>query len=559
MKKILLILALMATVVVAREHYQAYKFDDTHHVKTQLKERLTSQNIEINATLHVRYLEQNRTNYALFWLENGQRDNSSVKIDSIYSPFVVSYEPDGFIIKNIQTATKDREVQDKLIGIVELLQFSPSKEGIYHLPNALGELEVNGSKHKADYEMRYLAQYTKKRRREDIHYHESHGIILPDNNGSIWREITAQEHITFTQKAMGVTIHDRRAFHLQPSLNYLPKSHWFFDLSLNPKEWHFAQNHKTILSLSLAQKLFDSKMATLKALLNQGQSIELWVRENLDFLSHLSELLGGGKVLDNQVSKSLFAELGYIDNQQSVAILSEVALNEEIPNKERFRSLMGLKNSSAPISDESLDKILSMGLSDEGGEIGEMMGMLIGSLAYQRVDRVPQQYNKINDTLLNALSDRENKTTVLGAIGNMRQSASPEIIQGVEEVITSTNSARERRMGAEALLQIEQTNLPLEKVEKMINQESNSEVAEALIRTTAIAKDSATNRDEQYRFLTTIAKDQGRIKSNRVAALETLHQSGYGKTAEQKKEIRQMMLKERDSDAQKILREIYRR
>jgi hypothetical protein len=114
-------------------------------------------------------------------------------------------------------------------------------------------------------------------------------------------------------------------------------------------------------------------------------------------------------------------------------------------------------------------------------------------------------------------------------------------------------------MGAEALLQIEQTNLPLEKVEKMINQESNSEVAEALIRTTAIAKDSATNRDEQYRFLTTIAKDQGRIKSNRVAALETLRQSGYGKTAEQKKEIRQMMLKERDSDAQKILREIYRR
>ncbi len=557
MKKIPIIVALLTTFMVAKGFYQTYHYLDQHHVRTRIKDQVNNQFLEINATLHVRYLEENRSNYALFWLEAGQRSKSAIDRESIYAPFVVRYNPDGFILKELNSLSIDRKVQQKLMGVVELLQFQRSKEGVYRLPNALGELEVNASKINHHYRLTPLAQYTKKIKREDIHHYASYTQI-EENNQSIWQTIQSQQTVKLWIKAMESTIRDRREFNLTLSSNQLPKNHWFFDLPIDLSAWKFTKGTSSMLSLSLAQKLYDNKMAELKALLNSRLSIEEWVRENLDFLAHLSEMLED-RTLDNQVSKSLFAELGYINNTKSVKILSEVALNENIKNKERFRGLMGLKNSSAPIEDETLDKILSMGLSGEGGEIEETMGMLIGALAYQRVDRVPKQYEKINDALLNALSDNQNRSLVLGAIGNMRQSASDEIVQGVEDILSNPQNNRERVEGAEALLQIDRSTLPLSKIEKMVLSEKNSNTASLLIRTTEIAEDSSSNRGEQYQFLTNIAQEQTRMKSNRIAALETLSRAGYGKTKEEKQKIRQMMLKEKDSDVQKILREIYRK
>ncbi|MCK5854143.1 MAG: hypothetical protein KAG56_02900 [Sulfurovaceae bacterium] len=558
MKRILFFLFSIVIMVNAKADHYSYNYLDKHNVKMVVKNSVSMQSVEINGILHVRKIEDMNSTSMIFWLENGIKEKSKIDINSIYAPFLVKTEDNGFQIESVSTLSKDKRVKDKLMGIVDILQFNTKKDGIQYFRNPLGTLEVNQTKRGDVYSMQYLKQYAKKSPKENITYFKSQGKMSIDSNSSLWNSVASKQMVTMLVKMMESTIKDNREFNLTKSSNQIDKNHWFLKLSTDISKWGFSNNKiKSKISYDTALKDFDKKMDELKNLIDNKKEIENWVKNNMNLLKHLSEILES-KTLDDMVSKHLFSKLGYIDSMDSVQILTEVSLNENISQRERFRGMMGFKNTSAPMDDTLLEDVISYGLSAESSsDMQESIGMLIGALARNRVDRVPEQYEIMSDAIVNAINSGKNKTITLNAAGNMQETAPERVLESVENILTSTNDSYTKEKGADALLKIKKTNLTLSQIEEMISSEQHSDTSATLIRATAISSDNKIKQPERNLLLIDIA--QHKIKSNRLAALETLNKSSFGQTKEEKTKIRLMMLNERDSDVQKVLRDIYRK
>ncbi len=258
------------------------------------------------------------------------------------------------------------------------------------------------------------------------------------------------------------------------------------------------------------------------------------------------------------MSKALFAKLGYINTVESSRILTQVLLDTDLNDRDRFRSLMGLKNTSAPLDDELLYDIIEYGFSSgENNIIKNATGMLIGTLARVRIDRVAEQYEQLSESIINAIGKSENKTVALSAAGNMLQTASDKIVETVDDVLASDPDALNRKKSAEALSQIGRTNLDTASFQHLMEKEDNSDTLAQLIRTSATAKDFKSN-DQYKQFLVDMADNRAGVLSNRLTALETLEKADFGKDSINKTKIRKMMLNEKDRDISKILKKLYR-
>ena len=100
MKKILLLFFSLLVSIDAMESYQTYRYLDKHKVKTTMQDNVSNQFLEINGTLHVRYIEDNQTEYLIFWLENGTREQKKLDINSIYIPPCKEYQTDEYEIRD---------------------------------------------------------------------------------------------------------------------------------------------------------------------------------------------------------------------------------------------------------------------------------------------------------------------------------------------------------------------------------------------------------------------------------------------------------------------------
>jgi len=563
MKRIIYFLLLWMALIHSEVNiYQAYDYNDTHHIRTIMKQGVSLDTVILNSTLYVRTIENNGTKYNIFWLKNRSIAKKDIDINSIYAPFVIQNSSNsGFEIAKIKTLTKDREIIDRLIGIVDILQFRPHQQGIYRFRNTLGNIEVNQTvtKHNS-YNIKYLTQYTKGQIRQDIKYNNSSVKIVPDTNSSIWLKVTAHEDISISVAKPKATMSDKRDFLLTKNIKPLPKNHWFLQLGYDISKWKFNRYQgENKLSLSDASKIFKQKENEMKAVVDDREKFNKWVLDNMDFLSHLDKLLETYS-LEDKVSRVLFASLGYVDTTASSNILSKVFLNEDIDKKERFRSIMGLKNTSAPLDDDILDNLISYGLEQSSDDmLTKASGMLIGTMAKNRVHRVPEQYEKISSAISSAIETQDNKVVALDAAGNMQQYASDAVLESVESVLTSdiTNELN-RQKSAEALERIQRSNLSVSDFKRLFNQEKSTIVQSQLLKSSTVAQDFKSNT-QYHSFLKTYANKKTNPKINRLATLEALTRAGFGKTDEEKQTIRAMMVGEQDRDISLFLRNLYRR
>ncbi len=559
MKKIIFFL-LMAVISYAspKGSYRVYHYIDSHYAKMVVNHKVSYQTSTINAKLHVRNMENNNTLYSIFWLENEETDKTSIDKNSIFSPFLVirSHDKKEFQIQELKSLSKDKRVYQKLWGLIDLLQFK-GKDGFYKFHNATDTVEVMQKNTNGIYSIKHLKQYDNNNNKYDIKYISSDINIFMDKNSSIWNKITAKEKIRVHIDLIKTSILDKREFSMSLNDKGLPKDHWFFSLSTDITSWKFKKKRNPV-SLIGALANYEKNHKEMLSIFNDNGKFQKWVEEHMNFLQYLSTMLES-KTLDNEVSKALFAKLGYVDSWQSTQILSQVLLNDKLNNTERFRSLMGFKNTSAPLDDDLLNGIIEYGLfSTQGNDmIQNATGMLIGTLARERIERVPEQYEQLSEAIINAINYSRNKVVALNAAGNMLQTASSEVIQTVDNILMNDTDTLNRQKSAEALTRIGKSNLETTSFQQLINKENNSDTVSQLIRASATAKDFKSN-NEFKQHLVNIAANRAKVPSNRLAALETLDEADFGKIPDNKKNIRKMMLNEKNADVLKMLKKLYR-
>lgn len=552
--------ALATAAVAAVPFYQAYDFNDSHHVKSIMPAGIALDEVHIDKRLHVRSLEVNGSVRTLFWLEdNASKTVNNVDIDSIYVPFIVdNSDKGGFRIETVRSVSKDQEVIEQLTGIVDAFQFAGKKEGIFAFKNALGSVDVNQSIQDGNYTIHYENQSSHGRKRDDIAYIDTTVQIVPDSN-TTWHSIRMNELIKMTVPALKSMIFDRRQMQLNPSRAALPPQHWFMRLGPDIRTWPFGKTaSKPRISLKDASSLFKSKEREFMAIANDREKRASWVLENMDFLSHLSTLLEN-HTLDDSASKLLFATLAYVDTPKSSSILAEVLLNKKIDDKERFRSIMGLKNTSAPLDDETLDTLISYGLSpDDNSMLRRGSGMFLGALAHQRAERVPSQVKKISNAIVDAIHTSDDKVVALNAAANMKESAPETVVKSVEETLMDDPEPLNRQKSAEALQKIKKSNLTTSDFETLYENEKDSATKAAIIRSSVVATDFKNDKTYHSQMID-IATAHAEPASTKIAALEVLGKSGFGKTAEEKKTLRKMMVGVKNEQITRELLKLYRR
>ncbi|OQX58916.1 MAG: hypothetical protein B5M52_04485 [Helicobacteraceae bacterium 4484_230] len=551
---------LAAIPAAAVSGYQAFDFNDSHHVKTIMPSGIAVEEVHIDKRLHVRSLEINGSKYMLFWLEdNASKTVNDVDIDSIFAPFIVeNNDSTGFRIGRLKSLSKDRDVIDRQTGIVDALQYAGKKEGIFIFRNALGGVEANQSVEKGNYIIRYGKQLSRGRTRNDIEYIDTTVSITPDEN-TTWLGAWMNELIKVDVPVLKSMMFDRRRMQLTRNIAALPPHHWFMRLGADIRTWPFGRMKKeSRMSLREASKLFRKKEREILSIANDREKKAAWVRENMDFLSHLDTLLEN-HALDDRVSQTLFAILGYVDTAESSTILSKVLLNEKINDKERFRSMMGLKNTSAPIDEETLDTLISYGLSVDGSSMLQRgAGMLLGALAHQRAQRVPSQTEKIGEAIVNAIDTGDDKVVALNAAANMKSAAPKAVVRSVEETLMGDPNLLNRQKSAQALERIQKSDLTVSAFETLYENEKDTATKAAIIRSSIAASDFQNN-ETYHEFLLDIAKTHSEPTPNKMAALEVLEKRGFGKTANEKKALRQMMVGVKNEQIMKELLKLYRK
>ena len=553
-----LLFTLFIQVVWADECYATYNYMDEHHIKSMLKTKKYVEDININGTLHVRYLENNGTNYTLFWLENGIIEHDKINRNSIYAPFLVenSKNRDEFLIQRLHILSKDSQVYQQLLGLIDTFQFH-AKAGSYNIENSMGKLNITEKLVGKEHIIERKAQYNQGILQENVIYQKSDIHIKEDKTCNLWHSIKSEQEVKFINSFTKDSSIDEQKFMLTPSKKKLEVQHWFLNLNTNIKSWGFFK-HKNPLTLEDAIHDFDKKEQEMKARVHDSKAFEKWIKENLDFLEHLSSLLET-KLLDDEVSKKLFALLGYVNMIETNNILSQVSLNTNIIEKERFRSLMGLKNTDAPIDTVLMDELIEYGLNsnDSNDFLQNTTGMILGALAKERMQRYPEQSEHIVHSIMNAIKSKSNKKVALTSAGNMGTSAPDELVESVDNILMSSSDESSKRNSAEALMQIERSTLEVKNFEELLLNENDTETKSKLILASASAKDFKTNR-AYHDTLVELTQKKVADKGTRLSALKTLEKADFGNTIEEKRTLRKMMIGERDVKISKMLKKLYR-
>jgi len=555
----LLLLGFNLQSLLANECLSAYDYVDKHHVLSEINHNVYGEEVEIKGTLYVRYLENNGSHYTLFWLENGVLEKSKLDKNSLHIPFLVKNTSNDreFLIESLNSVSKEYEIHDRLMGLVDLLQFS-SQEAKKFFKNSMGEVELSEQIISIKHNMQRSAQYSRGIIENNIEYYQSDiNLTLDDLGCHVWDEVRSKQKIKFMNPLLNNFSRDKQVFLMTKSSNKLPQNHWFFELSTDISKWGF-KDKKNALSLNDALSRFELKEQEMLALLGDSKALDEWIKNNLDFLEHLSEMLES-KTLNDDVSKSLFSHLSYVNNMATSKILSQVTLNVNLIEKERFRSLMGLKNTDALIPSELLSDIVEYGLNGKGDDfMTESTGMLIGALAKERLLRYPEQAGEIVTSIIDAIHNNSNKKVALAAAGNMLTLAPDSLVETVDNIMMNSRDYETITNASEALLKIERSTLAVESFQELFENQTSIDTKANLIKASASAKDFASNTD-YHQELVKLSNNRENDKSSRIAALETLNKTDFGKNKMDKKEIRQMMIGEKNLQISKMLKKLYRR
>ena len=556
---------------------QAYQYSDAFQINTNYGKKTFSEQKTVSGIIHVRTLsDKNEKQYTLFWLEDLAAKDKIINTNSIHTPFLVindipidkkEIEKPNFIIKELQTPSHNKKLHSQLIGLVELLQFQTG-DGAFQWLDSMGKANIEQKSIDSHaHTIKRLKQYQKGNESSDITFLESNIQLEVDNTGCFLNKTTGDEQVKSTIEAMKAEMLATRHFKLlKDNQKRLPAEHWFMQLGTDISTWKLPEGSKitkNIATMPLKEaitKFTEFKQQMLAAIQDKDERVlDQWVLKNIAFLKNLPSLLKENP-LDDELSKKLFASLGFIDTPETVAILGNVLLTTDVPETERFRSLMALKNTNAQMDEQQLDAIIDYGLNPTttNDYLQKATGMLAGTFAKERIENNPSQAEYISEKVVSAIQQNSNNTVVaLAAAGNMHEMATANVLAAVESSLMTSSDTLSKAEAAESIDKIGRTNLTSTTFESLWSNEKSQETKEKIILASARAEDATTNTQYQQSLLN-IAQDKHDVANTRMAALGALQTAGYGKNNDQKAVIKKLMIGETDKAIILKMAKLYR-
>jgi len=238
-----------------------------------------------------------------------------------------------------------------------------------------------------------------------------------------------------------------------------------------------------------------------------------------------------------------------IDNRQTVSILNTVIIDGELAEQDRFRALRGLTMTETSLSPEEVDQLtLYLDQDYRTSELDSSIAMALGELAANRLRTDPEQTALIENAIAQhiemSVSNGEPDQIALNAARNMQEAASDVIVDTVVNTLDSS-SANVKATAADALAQFSKRSdlVPIINEQLELANTKEPEVLANFIN--AYTKHGSDSIDFAPK-MKDYAMNRRQHDTVREAAVNGLLKSGYGKNAEEKNDLKAIIVNEKD-------------
>lgn len=548
--------------------YRVYDYRDEYVTTNHQNGDVQKFSTQLKGYLHIREIEDERYAFRLVWLES-EDEKENLDPQSIHAPFLLKGEKSAFdkqfVIREVLSVFHSKILTNQRINLLSLLQFE-RKSGQYVFPNAVGTMRVEQS-HVSPLRIRSKGtqQFSQGKPDKNISILGS-DVDIQLNSDFTWRKVAAVEKVLSKSTLFSFSSENQRKLQVseyQVDAQHparLEKDHWFFTLGSDVKTWPMQppDNSISLARVYPASELI-AKGAEFRKLHGKTREMTDWVRNHLHLMKNVDTFFTQSK-LDDVSQQKIFAELGYIDTEETVELLTQTAFTGASRDT-RFRALMALKNTSARFNEASLQKLLKVGLqatnrSDE--LVKNVMGMITGTLARSRMERNPLQAAEIANAIANMVRKNKFKTVPVVAAGNMKEAAPQNVVQAVDQILLSSSRPADLRVGAESLIRMGKTGLKIEDFQKLLRQRSNLEAHDKLIEL-SVRSQNFQGHSEYKKELVAFVRDRSRPKVIKKAALDALLQTDFGTRKEDQNQIKSLVATHKDPDLLKLLHQLTNR
>ncbi len=353
--------------------------------------------------------------------------------------------------------------RDKLKGIYQTLHLNPPPADANPADYTVLEADTVGQ-YRARYvrlpdgtRLRSKETYTRLRATSGTTFDLSEVIIHADEFSFLgdrcWHtEVSGRSDIEL-QGGSDLSIRVRQRLLLERSQQPIPASARLPELPLNPLEW------PPIPDELIYPPEPREPLATVEDFLRELAALEGAPREELkaflydndQYLLAIGEQIRGGLIGDD-FERSLLLAVGQADTAAAHQLLTDLAVDTELDDQARFRSLQALKYAEHPIAEAELEALFAYAenveLVGDDAEIANTAMLMLGIIARQQSDsEFGLALSERLMTQLYATTSEERAAALITAVGN---SGNLALVDGVSDFLGRDDTTLRTR-AAEAL------------------------------------------------------------------------------------------------------------
>ncbi len=431
--------------------YSPYLLSQDVDLSLKFGEAVQKQKVSIKFELHIRevsisnsvsYKKKNsgietkelRAFIFLVKADQGKVDNQQTAINATRykHPFLVVIDARTGELLDLKSSTENKQLLKEYRSFYDYFQYTKDS-GTYRYVNENGLYQATIHVQKPKFEKQKTVVLHKVNKG---YVKGNNTLVIKDSlleitidetaDNCFYSKATGKEHIinTFTPKTT-ITSQLKLLIKLDEKRK-LPITDTFFTLGTNIDQWPSMDKVAIKLSLKEALKQLPGYISKLTAqVLNDKNFLDV-LRSKSELWPFLAEYIRE-KGIDNATSRQLFWALDRIDSTASVATIVGLATSP-LDERELFRAAVALGSTTAPLDNESMEKIqkhllTADELQDKPTSYLAFVRML-GAVADGRQISAPLQNIKIKDFIYSQVNmhDDDVEAAIYDAIGNLGSS-----------------------------------------------------------------------------------------------------------------------------------------
>lgn len=239
-------------------------------------------------------------------------------------------------------------------------------------------------------------------------------------------DVSGVSHVTALSKDKNLAIDVAQSLKLKRNQAPLPTDARLLQLGDDPKQWanlNYAFVYPKPPAKPLAtQKAFMHALKGLDLKTSNRDAIYRFLHNNDSYIPSLKEALAAGS-LDDKLESKLLMYLGKHDSVNAQRLLVEIVTEgDQFTPQQRFRSLMAMRYSEQPMSENLVDALFNFAMSEQQGhskQLSHTTLMIVGAMAKNQAgsDYANTLTQRLADNL-RASNDEAKSAALIAALGN---------------------------------------------------------------------------------------------------------------------------------------------